>query len=79
MELIIMGIFMCIAFCLGKSVNRTENRTNIIKSAPKKLFKSKKEKKMTVEEQNELDNFYTSLENLENYNGTPYGQQDLKE
>lgn len=69
MELIIMGVFMCIAFAIGKY---TPN-----KEVPK-IINLKKAKKEAREVQ--LDEAtITMLENINNYDGTSNGQKDVPE
>lgn len=69
MELIIMGIFMCIAFAIGKYTPKKE--------VPK-IINLKKAKKEAREVQ--LDEAtITMLENINNYDGTSNGQKDVPE
>ena len=67
MELIVMGIFMCVAFMLG--------RYNPKKEAPKIIPKIKKKK-----QEYQLDEAtITMLENIDRYDGTSDGQQEVPE
>lgn len=69
MELIIMGVFMCIAFAIGKYTPKKE--------VPK-IINLKKAKKEAREVQ--LDEAtITMLENINNYDGTSNGQKDVPE
>lgn len=69
MELIIMGVFMCIAFAIGKYTPKKE--------VPK-IIDLKKAKKEAREIQ--LDEAtITMLENINNYDGTSNGQKDVPE
>lgn len=73
MELIIMGVFMCISFILGRFTATKE----IPKEIPiKKVVK--KPKKNT--EEFVLDEAtITMLENINNYDGTSNNQKDVPE
>jgi hypothetical protein len=73
MELIIMGIFMCISFLLGRYTVKEIPIENPVKKVVKKVRK------------NNNDDFkldeatITMLENIENYDGTGLGQKDVPE
>ena len=69
MELIIMGIFMCIAFVLGRlSTKKVENNKEF------KPIKLKKKKEVKLDEAT-----ITMLENIDNYDGTSFNQKDIPE
>lgn len=69
MELIIMGVFMCIAFVLGRlSTKKVENNKEF------KPIKLKKKKEVKLDEAT-----ITMLENIDNYDGTSFNQKDIPE
>lgn len=69
MELIIMGIFMCVAFVLGRT------------TAPKQAKEQIKLPKIKSKKQDfKLDDAtITMLENINNYDGTANNQKDVPE
>ena len=69
MELIIMGIFMCIAFVLGRLSTKKDNSTKEFKP-----IKLKKKKEVKLDEAT-----ITMLENIDNYDGTSFNQKDIPE
>lgn len=72
MELIIMGIFMCISFLLGRyTVKETPIET------PIKTEKKKEKKKNDDVKLDEAT--MVMLENIENYDGSGLGQKDVPE
>ena len=70
MELIIMGCFMCISFFMGFYLGKPKT----VKNEIKKIIPTKKKK--VVEEQKK-DAMTIMLENIDNYDGTGLGQQDI--
>lgn len=73
MDLIIMGIFMCISFSLGRYTVKETPKENPIKKVVKKVNK-KKNNDFELDEAT-----ITMLENIENYDGTGLGQKDVPE
>ena len=70
MELIIMGIFMCISFLLGRyTVKETPIET------PVKIIKKKKKNDDVKLDEATM----VMLENIENYDGSGLGQKDVPE
>lgn len=69
MDLIVMGIFMCIAFALGRY---TPKKSETPKPIPK--FKKKKQQEFKLDEAT-----ITMLENIDNYDGTSNNQKDVPE
>ena len=70
--MIVMGIFMCIAFILGYYVGRPKKEQPVVVKQAKKIFKKKDDIK--------LDEATTiMLENINNYDGTGNMQQDVPE
>lgn len=67
MELVIMGIFMCIAFCLGRFTIKPKE------TVVPKIFKKKKQEPKLDEAT------ITMLENIDNYDGTSSMQKDVPE
>ena len=66
-ELLIMGVFMCIAFVLGRYTEKPKEIKPI-----KKIFKKKQEPKLD-------EATITMLENIDNYDGTGSMQKDVPE
>lgn len=72
MELIIMGVFMCIAFAIGRYTPKKE--------VPKIIDIKKAKKQVKEAESYQLDEAtITMLENINNYDGTSNGQKDVPE
>ena len=72
MDLIIMGVFMCISFILGRYTPKKEEPKII------NLKKAKKQNKKA--EAFQLDEAtITMLENINNYDGTSNNQKDVPE
>lgn len=74
MELIIMGTFIIVSFLLGYHLGKPKNE---YKSEP--IGISKKKKKVKNDTVIEDDSLRIMLENIDNYNGTSLGQQDVPE
>lgn len=75
MELIIYGVSMCVAFLLGAYV-KSEKKVEI--HNPIKVIEQKKIEKQIKEEQSKLDEQLKAIEyNIDNYNGTSYGQKEI--
>lgn len=70
MELIIMGIFMCIAFVLGRITTKKVEQVKEFKP----IKKVKKNNDFKLDEAT-----ITMLENIDNYDGTSNGQKDIPE
>lgn len=68
MELITMGIFMCLAFVLGRYTSKPKVVKKIVKEKPKKNSDFKLDE-ATI----------TMLENINCYDGTSKGQKDVPE
>lgn len=68
MELIIMGIFMIISFYFGFKLGQPK------KEEPKKVVKIRKKQQ---KEEPVSDPVQIMLQNIDNYNGTAFGQQDV--
>lgn len=73
MELVIMGVFMCISFILGRYTSK-----EIHKEIPVKKV-VKKERKKDKEEFQLDEATITMLENIDNYDGSGLGQKDIPE
>lgn len=71
-ELLVFGIFMCIAFEMGKRVEKPE-KTIIDKK------KVKKDRKNKQEYENLDEASMIMLENIDNYDGTGSNQKDVPE
>lgn len=72
MELVIMGVFMCIAFLLGRlSVSKKVEEIKEIKPV-KKIKKKNDDFKLD-------EATITMLENIDNYDGTSQNQKDVPE
>ena len=71
-ELIIFGVFMCIAFFLGRFTMPSKKESII--TIPKTNNKSKKKNEVEF-----VDDEATRimLENIDNYNGSAVGQKDV--
>jgi len=72
MELIIMGIFMCISFILGRYTVKEQPNNIPIKNIIKKSKKKTNDIKMD-------EATITMLENIDNYDGSGLGQKDVPE
>ena len=73
MELIIEGVFMILAFILGYKFGKPEKK---VIETPKII---KKEKKKEKKEQELDDATVIMLQNIDNYDGTGFGQVDVPE
>lgn len=69
MELITMGIFMCLAFVLGRYTSKPKVIKKTVKVKPANVNKDFKLDEATI----------TMLENIDNYDGTSNGQKDIPE
>ena len=72
MELIIMGIFMCISFLLGRYTVKEKPQVTPVRNVIKKVKKQKEDIKMD-------EATMIMLENIDNYDGSGLGQKDVPE
>lgn len=87
MEIIILcalfGVFILLSFTIGLSFGcKLRNNENI--EVPdlnpvKRISKSREEKQIKKERDLQEEILKVSLENIENYDGTEYGQKDIPE
>lgn len=75
--LAVSGTLNIVCFFIGAKVGQTVVKGEPIKTPeinPMKVIAEQREQKAIKEEQNRTN---TILENIENYNGTEYGQKDV--
>ena len=67
---------MCIgSFWIGAKIGQMIVKGEDIKlPSPMKAFREREERREAVKEQNKID---TIMRNIENYNGTPFNQEDV--
>ena len=73
----IIGILTIVSFVIGAKVGQKVVKGEPIELPtinPIKIAQEHNERRIAAKEQDKLD---TILENIENYNGTPYGQKDV--
>lgn len=74
--LVIYGISMCIAFCLGASLYKKPEEKKELN--PIKIIKQEIEnKELTREMKKEQEIYKTIAENIDNYDGTSRGQKTI--
>lgn len=73
----VFGVFLCLAFFLGAKIGQTVAQNKTIEIPNLNPVKKVQEIKKTKEEQKELDRMNKILQNIENYDGTDSGQQEV--
>lgn len=75
MEMIVYGASICIAFLLGAYV-KSDNKKII--ANPIKVIQEKREERKINEELERQDEIMKTIEfNIDNYDGTSYGQKEI--
>lgn len=75
--LLMMGVMMIACFIIGAKVGQKVTKGEPIevpKPDPMKAYRERQERKEAEREQDRLD---TIMRNIENYDGTGYGQEDV--
>ncbi len=70
---------ICMLLTIIATFFMASKMTNNLVKTPIDIFKERKEKKrIKKQEEKEKTILQQNLDNIENYNGTPYGQKDFK-
>ena len=75
--LVIYGISMCIAFCLGASLYMKPEEKKKIENPIKMIKQEIENKELTKEMKKEQEIYKTIAENIDNYDGTSRGQKTI--
>ncbi len=77
LAILAMG-FVCVAcFLAGAKLGQTVTKGEDIKLPSLNPMQAVRDHKSRREAEVELDRFNTIMQNIEKYNGTPYGQEDV--
>lgn len=77
LAILAMG-FVCVAcFLAGAKLGQTVTKGEDIKLPSLNPVQAVRDHKSRREAEVELDRFNTIMQNIEKYNGTPYGQEDV--
>lgn len=70
------GLLCLVCFCAGAKFGQPRGK-HLNVSAPPNLIKSHREKEARMEAQREQERLETIMRNIENYDGTERGQEDV--
>ena len=72
-----IGFLCCACFCIGASVGQKVSKGEEIKMPAVNPLEAVAERRAKKEAKSEQDRIDTILRNIEGYNGTPDGQEDV--
>lgn len=73
----VFGVFLCLAFFLGAKVGQMVTQNKTIEIPNLNPIKKMQEIKKTKEEQKEIEKMNKIIQNVEAYDGTEIGQQEV--
>lgn len=74
----VFGVFLCLAFFLGAKVGQMVAQNKTIEIPNLNPIKKMQEIKKTKEEQKEIEKMNKIIQNVEAYDGTEIGQQEVE-
>lgn len=74
----VFGVFILLSFKLGYQFGQNKGVEVVIPKEKKTIKEHIKQKKVEKEKEEELDEIYKVINNMENYNGTSEGQEVIK-
>ena len=74
----VFGVFLCLAFFLGAKVGQMIVQNKTIEIPNLNPVKKIREVKKTKEEQREIEKINKIIQNIESYDGTEIGQQEVE-
>lgn len=77
LKVLAMGFVCVTCFLLGAKLGQTVTKGEEIKLPSLNPIQAVREHKAKKEAEIELDRFNTIMQNIEKYNGTSYGQEDV--
>lgn len=73
----VFGVFLCFAFFLGAKVGQTVVQNKTIEMPTLNPIKKIKEYKQTKKQQEEIDELNKLMQNVDIYDGSEIGQQEV--
>lgn len=74
----VFGVFILCSFKLGYQFGQNKSVEVVVPKEKKTIKEHIKQKKAEKEKEEELDEIYKIINNMENYNGTSEGQEVIK-